>query len=77
MPTHIRIEKLEKFATKLANQCEFLERTTRQMKKYEKNDGDNEMQVAFLESQKILTYNFLFDYCKEFDIELPVVLGMN
>lgn len=67
-----RISKVKKFITKKVS---FLERQQQVIEDAKKNGLPLEV-ISILEINQNVTYNYTFDLCKEFGLEMPHVLGV-
>jgi hypothetical protein len=69
---NFRTAKLEKFIAKQVGLMEHQQRTIEGAKK----QGIAESVLSILQTNQTVTYNYTFDLCREFGIEMPHVLGV-
>lgn len=77
MAEHFRISKLEKFIAKQVQFMEYQQRTIESFRKQHATgsiDADKIMEPVIANNTAM--YNYTFDLCREFGLEMPHVLGV-
>lgn len=72
MAETFRISKLEKFIQKQVTVMEHQQRTIEGVKE----QGLMNELINIIQANNTTMYNYTFDLCREFDIEMPYVLGV-
>lgn len=72
-PETFRIGKLDKFIQSRVNFMELQQKSIESLKQSKERP---EQAIHILEISQTVTYNYTFDLCREFGIEMPIVLGV-
>lgn len=72
MPETFRISKVNKFVNEKVKLMEHQQRTIEQAKR----QGLPQEVISIMEINNNVMYNYTFDLCREFELEMPIVLGV-